>query len=144
MTDNCAGDGASLCNDEELGHVDHASAETGLVLGGVRLQRLGIGGWDKTKMYKITTLTSKISIHWSVGTSFHTGHESARGMTYKSMKAASGAWLRSSCILFTFIFLWNVEIQTVYRELAKMPMMAKMRPSVLVVLTDTSLNGRES
>ena len=59
MTDKCAGDGVSLCNDEELGHVDHASAESGLVLGDVRLQRLGTGERDKTKTYKITTLSSR-------------------------------------------------------------------------------------
>jgi len=47
-----------------------------------------------------------IMIHRFTGTCDHTGNVSTKGMTYRSMKALTGAWLKSNCMLFICNFLW--------------------------------------
>lgn len=61
---------------------------------------------DNIESVKSELLTIMIRIHLFTGTSFHTGKVSTNGIIYKSMNAASGAWLKSNCMLFILSFLW--------------------------------------
>jgi len=112
MTNYSAGYGTRLCDDEELGHVDYACKESGL--------DEGMSAWHsaytsctksvtrhtkKDDLDGIRTRTIIIITHRLIGTSVQVGNVSTNGMTYSNMKAASGAWLKSNCMLFIWSFL---------------------------------------
>ena len=102
MANDCTGHRSGLRDNEELGHVDYASEKSGLIerVSAEGLQIRVCCTWEPGVIHTIIIITHRLT-----GTSVHVGKVSTNGMTYRSMNAASGAWLKSNCILFIWSFL---------------------------------------